>query len=572
MEPIENIKESILLSSIKEGQSRRLSCPACSPHRRKKGERTLSVTVDGQYALYFCHHCEEKGSISISDTPKEPEAVATTTNELKESQLEWLSSRGISRETADRCGLISGEVWVGARKGNALCIGFPYKNGDGTTAVKWRDGAKNFTQSGSARSLWRLNGFDGGDLVITEGEMDALAFEESGVFATSVPNGAPAAAIKDPGSATRKFSYLWDAKAAITSADKIIIATDSDGPGRILAEEIARRVGRARCWKASYPEGCKDPNDVLIKHGKDGVAGLLTEATPWPVSGLRDAREYRDEAMDLLVNGIDRGVAIGIPELDRIFRPTPQTLTVCTGIPGSGKSAFLSWAATQLAVRSGWRSAILSAETSTQIHILQLAALFCQKPFFGPNKMSEKELSKALDWIEQRFFFLDESDTNIDSVLERAQAAVLRHGVRILIIDPYNFLTGSSSGSDDNQIGAINRLLVSLKSFSVEHSISCWLIAHPIKMYRGNDGSVPVPTGYEISGSAAFFNIADNGVTITRAGQGKSLITSWKARFPWVGELGECLLDYSPETGVFSQHTKSAVRGVSDEDLDFDGL
>ena len=569
MEPVENIKESILSSSIKEGQSRRLVCPGCAPDRKKQGQRTLSVTVDGTRALYFCHHCEAKGSVLLKEAGSLSVAPAST-SELTDRQLDWLLSRGISPETAERCGLISGEVHLRGR-GMGRCLGFSYKNADETTAIKWRDGAKNFTQTGAARSLWRLGEFTGGDLVICEGEMDALAFEEVGVFATSVPNGAPAVAIKDPGSATRKFSYLWDAKDTLESAEKIILATDADSPGKVLAEEIARRVGRARCWKVAYPEGCKDPNDVLIRYGKDGMADLLSSATPWPVSGLRNASEYRDEAMDLLINGIDRGVKVGLVELDNIFKPTPQTLTICTGIPGSGKSAFLSWVTVQLATNAGWGAAILSAETSTQIHILQLAALYCQKPFIGVNKMTEQELSKALDWIEQRFFFLDESDTEIDSVLERAQAAVLRHGVRVLVIDPYNFLVGSTVSKSDNQVETINRLLVSLKSFAVQYSIAVFLVAHPVKQYRGNDGgAAPVPTGYSISGSASFYNLADSGITVTRTGDGKSLVTSWKARFPWIGSCGEAKLDYDPEIGTFSSRTRN--ERVYDEDLEFDRL
>jgi twinkle protein len=224
-------------------------------------------------------------------------------------------------------------------------------------------------------------------------------------------------------------------------------------------------------------------------------------------------------------------------------------LTIITGVPGSGKSTFLTWMSVNIASKSNWNCAILSSETSSQVHVLQMASVYIGKPFRGPNKMSESELMRGLDWVESQFVFLDESDTDIQSVLDRAHAAILRNGVRLLIIDPYNFLTGEFV---DGTVQGINTLLVSLKSFAIEHGIAVWLVAHPTKMYRQSDGKVPTPGGYDISGSASFFNVADAGLSIGRDSPGKTLVTCWKVRFPWIGDTGQALLDFSERDGSFS--------------------
>jgi len=175
-----------------------------------------------------------------------------------------------------------------------------------------------------------------------------------------------------------------------------------------------------------------------------------------------------------------------------------------------------------------------------------------QKPHEGPNKMSDDELLTALDWLDERCVILDDADTSIDSVLERAHAAVLRMGVRMLVIDPYNFLTGSLGGaSDESSISNINHLLTGLKNFSCQHSLSIMLVCHPVKMYRGNDGRTPTPTGYDVSGSASFYNVADAGITVSRDGD-SSFLTMWKARFPWIGKSGRCEMEFNPGTGSFS--------------------
>ena len=528
----------------------RVVCPECGPLRRKSKDRTLSITIDGDFALFYCHHCDINGRVELKPGEvSKPDPVVT---DLEVGHIEWLRDvRGISLDTAARCGVMSGSAYIRSRGAEASCIGFPYSNEDGTTAIKWRDAAKNFTQTGSARSLWRISEFSGGDLVICEGEMDALAFEEAGIFATSVPNGAPSTEVS--GDAAKKFSYLWGD--VINQADKIILATDSDGPGRILSEEIARRVGKARCWRVRYPDTCKDANDTLIKYGKDELIECLKLATPWPIAGLRDPSEYRDDAIALFNEGFLKGIGSGVASVDRLYRVLPQTLTVCTGIPGSGKSAFLTWLAVGLAKKNHWNCAIMSAETSSQIHMLQMVSAYVGKPYRGENKMSDYDLSRGLDWVASRFVFIDESDTDIVSVLDRAHAAVLRNGVRLLMIDPYNFLTGSINGraDDPSSVSHINSLLVALKGFAVEKGIAIFLCAHPTKMYRQSDGSVPVPLGYDVAGSASFYNVADAGISISREEEGRSKITCWKARFPWIGSPGEVVVDFDPDCGVYSE-------------------
>ena len=428
------------------------------------------------------------------------------------------------------------------------CMGFPYSHSDGSVSVKWRDTDKNFSQTGSAKELWRINEFDGGDLIICEGEMDALSYQEAGVFAVSVPNGAPSKA--SVGVSSKKYEYLFDARDKINSADRVIIASDSDEPGALLSEEIVRRIGKAKCWVVSYPDGCKDANDVLVKHGVDELRSTLVRATPWPVSGIRDAKEFRESAISLYTDGMDHGVSLGLPDLDKVYRVNPQTLTICTGIPGSGKSSFLTWLSVSLASKTGWGSVILSAETPTEIHVLQMAAIYLGKPFSGEFKMSEAELNIALDWVQSNFTFLDTSDTTIKSVLDRAAISILRTGARIVQIDPYNFLTTAEDGIEG--VLQINKLLVGLKQFSEQHDCAVILCAHPTKMYRAPDGSTPSPSGYDVAGSSAFFNIADAGLTVDREEQGKSKITCWKSRFPWIGSVGSCVLEFNPLTGGFS--------------------
>jgi twinkle protein len=561
----------------------RTTCPSCGPNRKKSDDKCLSVneSEDGDGYLYHCHHCLIAGKVSLDMTEPNaatdfevslPAGVVVPLEEygsLSEQQLAWLAGRGISMSTAMDAGLINGMIWIRARNAKVPCIGFPYENDDGSTAIKWRDGAKNFTQIGAARSLWKIEEFEGGDLIITEGEMDALAFRQCGIAAYSVPNGAPSTALKNDDGHSKKYAYLWSARDIIAKASRVIIAGDiDDGPGEILIEELARRVGRAKSWKVVYPDGLKDANEVLIAHGPEGLKAVLESATPWPIGGLRNASEYKSEALSIWKDGASRGVDIPVGMIQNYYRPSLGTLTICTGVPGSGKSTFLTWMSYILAKQEGWKTAVFSAETSSPVHLLQLASLHAGKPFHGDDKMDQSTMEDSIDWVNDNYVFLDESETSIDSVIERASAAVLRHGVRVLYVDPYNFITMDRPAEGDNQQHGINSLLVKLKSFAVEHDVAVWLVAHPTKMYRDAQGNTPIPGGYDISGSAHFFNVADSGITISRdkTKPGVSKMTSWKARFSWLGQVGWCDLGFNIGDGSF-ETLKEWGDSPSDYDL-----
>ena len=126
-------------------------------------------------------------------------------------------------------------------------------------------------------------------LIICEGEMDALSFMEAGITsAVSVPNGAVqklSDGTIDP-KEDKTFAFLWEAKDQLDSVSKIIIATDNDSAGKTMGKELARRIGRDRCWTVSWPDDCKDANDILCLYGREGLRDLIDSAKPWPVSGI----------------------------------------------------------------------------------------------------------------------------------------------------------------------------------------------------------------------------------------------------------------------------------------------
>jgi hypothetical protein len=100
------------------------------------------------------------------------------------------------------------------------------------------------------------------------------------------------------------FPYRWGGKvvnAKFRTFDKefaqvkdgMVLATDADAPGEALRIEVARRIGPERRWLVTWPDGCKDANDVLVRHGSEKIAACIAEAQPYPIKNLYRAEAFR---------------------------------------------------------------------------------------------------------------------------------------------------------------------------------------------------------------------------------------------------------------------------------------
>ena len=64
--------------------------------------------------------------------------------------------------------------------------------------------------------------------------------------------------------------------------------------------------------------------------------------------------------------------------------------------------------------------------------------------------------------------------------------------------------------------------------------------------------------------------MADAGITLSRKENGQSLVTCWKARFPWVGQTGSASVEFDLNTLQFSECAFELDFPFDVEDLEFD--
>jgi twinkle protein len=553
-----------LVEQTRFNDQARVVCPFCGPDRRKSNSKdmTLSRKDDGA-VVYFCHHCDAQGSvqpkrrIQLAAVPQ-PKIVS---NALSQHHYEWLAKRGISKHTADKAKLFSADKWFARLNKTADCIGFPYYRDGALVAAKYRSfPEKDFTQdSGGAHDFFGIDNVDKGKpLVIVEGEIDALTLMEAGIEnAVSVPSGAPikVADGKVLPSEDKKFAYVWNARGIIDAVPYVVLATDQDGPGQALAEELARRIGKEKCRVAKFD--AKDLNDIFLdptRQGADSVKEVIEKAQPYPVSGLSDAGTYEDRINDLFTKGTGKGFSTGYSSVDSIYTVAPGQLTVVTGYPSSGKSNFIDQVMVNLARANDWKFAVCSFENQPEIHITRLMEIYTQKRFFeGKERMTQHERDAAFAWVKEHFLFIDsqgEEPNTLDSILDRARVAVKRMGVRGLIIDPYNYIDLNRENTTETE--AISNMLTRVQKFCKAHDVHTFFIAHPSKINRAGVEQ-PRPDGMSISGSMAWWAKTDNGITVHRQEQWVE-IAVWKCRYRWVGTQGETSLLYNKTSGTYSEN------------------
>lgn len=535
----------------------RMTCPQCSQSRRKHSDPCLSVNVDT--GAFFCHHCGFTNPTG-GKVYKRPEYRAKL--DLPENVVEWFKTRGIGKQV-----LIDNKIGYGQSFQGKSGIQFPYFKGGRVVNIKHRTHDKQFRQEKDAeKCFYRFDSvIDGsGTLIITEGEIDALSCCEAGFnYTVSIPDGAPSANSK---SFRTKFDFLNSAEKLLGQFEKIILAVDGDEPGRRAEEELARRIGAEKCHRVEYPDGCKDLNDVIVNHGKDAVQSVIQSARPMPVSGIIEPLDIKDRISDLYDQGAIRGASTGWKSVDEFYTVRPCEMTIVTGIPGSGKSNWLDCLMLNLSLLHGWTHAVFSPENwPVERHLQTLLEKLCDSPFakpvneWGPHgtrtieRMPKKVAMAGLNELNDYIHFIvpDEESMTVDTILEKARIAIFRHGVKGLVIDPWNEVEHNFQGLREDQY--ISLQLTKIRQFARKNGVHVWVVAHPRNLLKADNGSYRPPTMYEISGGAHWRNKADNGICVHRSDfrQDEVQIIVQKVRFREVGMIGETSLRYLRATGKY---------------------
>ena len=539
-------------------------CPQCSPSRKKSQAKCLSVNVEK--GIWNCAHCAWHGGLTEGEQGKSnpytwikkihAKPAYPVNLPMTVAVEDWFLKRGITAKTLERYHISGGVVYMPQTEKHEDVIQFPYYRGGELINVKYRSQkAKDFRMVGGAeRILYGLDDIDPSlPVIFVEGEGDKLSFAEISEYnVLSVPDGAPS---PDSKNLNTKLSYLDSAVDLLNQIPAFILMTDNDAPGIFLREELTRRLGADRCSIVSYPDGCKDANDILLKYGADALRQVLLQARPVPVAGIVGINEYTASIQAIYDEGMPPGVSTGWPSVDTLYTVKPGRLTVVTAVPGSGKSNVLDNLLLNLAKLHQWRFGVYSPENfPTEGHILRLIEKFTLKSgrLNAVDRLTQSELETGRDWLNEYFWFfgIDENiQMTVDNLLEQAKSLVRRFGVRGIVVDPWNEVEHACpAGMTETQY--ISQSLSKFRKFARTHGVHVWIVVHPTKLYRDKAGEYPKVTLYDCAGGAHWRNKADFGIAIHRSQDDpydrKIEFDVQKCRFRAEGMMGQKVLLFNP--------------------------
>lgn len=630
-----------------------VTCPECSAHRSHKHQKTKCCSVNVDYGVWHCHHCNASGYVPSNKEiaartakqkrieamrdkapemgkytrpkeqpgfgvdyillsaraqykrglePSDEELIALVQNAQQREVLTYLTKeRHLTLDTLGRApfsmpyisapqpskGEIGNTPSTEASSainttpppgGGGLCVmRFLYRDHKILINQKTRKMDKTFWMHKGAEVIpYNIDAIMRKEVCyITEGEFDVMSLMQAGFpESISVPTG---------GSNTN-LEWL-DRFAETLFADKktIFICTDNDSVGYGMMKELVRRLGGYRCRIVLWDNDCKDANEELVAHGEEGIRRCIEAAKSVPEYGVETAKtpHVERELDDLFHNGMGTGAEIGIRNIDRLITYETGRFMLVTGRPGDGKSEFLDEICLRLALKHGWKTAYFSPENfPLKYHLAKLISKLSGYEFREGSKLTQEYYERCKEWLSQNMCHImpdseaDDALVDFDSkvdiaklfrseigqeaytlnqVLAVAREAVVRRGIRVLVLDPLNSILRDEEDkglSDlDWDLEVCNKLL----AFAHANDVLVILVAHPRKVDRATMTNAKRRVEMnDINGSSKFGAKCDYCLIIDRDDE-LQVVNAYvdKVKFKHLGTRGSTTLFYDVVSGRY---------------------
>lgn len=446
--------------------------------------------INAEKEIFYCHKCGERGHIlslkkRLGDLPPISHASQYSKSSKPEKKIDltliekyhkdFLENPAIAAYLTDERRFTLETIKkfkLGFHEG---AITIPYMKEGQCVNIKYRpikpENKKYFREEGCPSILFNLDNARKyqGIVIITEGEFDAIAFDQMGFpNVVSVPNGAEA------------FSDQWIDD--LEQFNEIYISFDMDEAGRKGVEKAADKLGRYRCLNVLLP--LKDANDCLRAGFLNAeMAGILAQAKPFGSRIIKGPEAFFDDIRDFHSGKLEsHGIPTGWKDFDDLFQGfRPNELTILTGETGSGKTTWASNLAFKLS-ESQHPTLIASFEMKPPNILRKMVQMKSRR---SVSELNKRDLEAALEYISTLpVHFIDVyGEIGLQELKDAIYYAKRQYGIELVILDHLHFFLKYSG---DHERQAIDSAVRDIKRWAMELGIHMVLIVHPTKIETEN--------------------------------------------------------------------------------------
>ena len=459
---------------------------------------------------------------------------------LDNIQIAALPKRGISKET---CALY--QMYLAKDKGQAVQAA-KYPNG----SYKLRSIDKKFWWSGDpdTASLYGLHLVTPKTkvVVICEGEVDTLSAAESGCM--GVPLGVSGA------DAFAKAIGCVD----WTQFDKVILAFDQDKAGvQGVSKAVDALPPTVKVYVPSpFPAGCKDINDVLLKHGKERLCKLLDNHKPYIPEGIVDISQIDFAAIGVKTPGIPTGFKGVDAKLGGIRRGETVLFTAGSGV---GKSTLAHEIAYNLMTNHNMKVGYLCLEEQLDKSVKRMLSLADSRSLIDIGKEGFKagDVEKLNKMVASGYancvYLKPYLNLGTTEIVIKMRYMIERLKCEVILLDHVSIVLSGQNTGATGDVKVLDLFMTAIASLGKETNAIILPICH---LKQPSEGT-PHEEGRRVSmndlrGSGALKQLPDSIIALERNTQGEypnmCFVRCLKARE--TGFTGFCeVLEYKPELG-----------------------
>lgn len=351
---------------------------------------------------------------------------------------------------------------------------------------------------------WQAIGENQRDVIICEGELDAITCYQYGHPALSVPFG---------GGNGAKQQWLDYEMGNLDRFDTIYLAMDNDGAGMEAIDEIIGRLGKHRCKVITLPH--KDANKCLQE-------GMTKEEFDDCVKSAKFRKPdelitFKDISQSIIEEFYPKGGSIpgfNTPWENVPFKFRRSELSLWTGVNGHGKSALLNYLMLCAAFQ-GEKVCIASLEMPVKKTAYRLI-----RQTTGNVKPSIGEIEKCLEWFDMKFWAFNLVGTaKVEKLIETFRFAYKRYGVRQFVIDSL-----LKCGISEDDYNGQKRFMEVLCDFVNSTDSHVHLVAHS----RKHENEDYIVGKLDIKGTGAISDLAWNTFTVWRNKKKEHALSEFK--------------------------------------------